>query len=69
MLSIKEQIFLLWKALIIGAVTCGVSNICLHSFNENSQVDKNEFLCLISNIISKKERQILNKFLKATLLR
>jgi hypothetical protein len=55
--------------LIIGAVAYGMSNMRLHPFNENSQVDKNEFLCLIPNITSEKERQMLNKFLNGTLLR
>jgi hypothetical protein len=30
MLTIKQIIFLIWKALIIGAVTFGVSNMRLH---------------------------------------
>jgi hypothetical protein len=55
--------------LIIGAVTFGVSNKRLHPSNENAQLDMNEFLRLIPNITSEKERQMLNKFLNGTLLR
>ena len=55
--------------LIIGAVTFGVSNTSLHPSNENSQPDMNEFLCLIPNITSEKERQMPNKFLNGSLLR
>jgi hypothetical protein len=40
----------------------------LHPFNENTQVDMDEFLCLIPNIISEKERQMLNNFLNDMLL-
>jgi hypothetical protein len=49
-------------ALIIGAVTYGVSNMRLHLFNENTQADMDEFLSLIPNITSEKERQMLNNF-------
>jgi hypothetical protein len=55
--------------LIIGVVTFGVSNTRLHSSNENAQKDMNEYLCLIPNITSEKERQMLNKFLKGSLSR
>ncbi len=69
MLSIKQLIFLIWMVLIIDAVTVGVSNTRLHPSNENAQQDMNEFLCLIPNITSEKERQMLNKFLNGSLLR
>jgi len=55
--------------LIIDAVTYGASNMRLHPFNENIQVDMDEFLCFIPNITSEKERQMLNNFLNDTLPR
>jgi hypothetical protein len=62
MLSIKQLIFLKWMVLIIGAVTFGVSNTHLHPCKENARPDMNDFLCLLINITSEKERQTLNMF-------